>query len=196
MLCPAIPVSVNTSVRTNGDSVMTPLAVAWGSRMGTRTVRTRSPRTDGHSEVILVAILSRLIFSSDHADQISSILRSTSRSKVSSLQSRCSCKPEIGIRPDSSLSYEGFPILRAPLRWLSGRACENARGNRHQFERRQVRCMRERRYLRLSASGPSCPAMLARAASANAARADASSWDASPLRSSLRSLTIGASVRP
>jgi hypothetical protein len=40
MLRPRTPVSVTASVRTSGDSVMTPLAVRCGSVIGTRTART------------------------------------------------------------------------------------------------------------------------------------------------------------
>src|SRR5688572_11252795 len=42
MLCPTVPSSATTSVRTSGDSETVPLAVWWGSGIGTRTARTLS----------------------------------------------------------------------------------------------------------------------------------------------------------
>jgi hypothetical protein len=43
MLCPVDPASVTMSVRTSGDSVMTPLEVRCGYGIGTRTTRTFKP---------------------------------------------------------------------------------------------------------------------------------------------------------
>ena len=51
MLRPLIPVSVMMSVKTRGDSVMTPLAVRCGSVIGTRTARTLNSRIVGEESI-------------------------------------------------------------------------------------------------------------------------------------------------
>ena len=47
MAWPVMPSSVIASTSTRGDSVITPLAVRCGSRMGTRTARARMVRITG-----------------------------------------------------------------------------------------------------------------------------------------------------